>query len=99
MYQYQVKRLILPSSLFVCGFIIFLCGLVRTFHIGEKMPTNDIEKKNIQAYNEYVEWWIGFPVSLFMKLVYVTVLSFKVAVYNQQRCFFIRCNRKKVLEP
>lgn len=65
----KLKPLILPSSLLLCGFAVFLSGLVRTFYVGETMPRNDDEKKLIQSYNEYVEWWIGIPVSLFMKLM------------------------------
>ena len=69
LYHHKLKHLLLPSALFVCAWIIFICGLVRTVHIGEKMPRNAEEKKVVRARNEYVEWWSAFPVRSFMKSV------------------------------
>ena len=60
--RHKVVRLIFPSCLFFLGLTIFICGLVRTYHIGGTMVNLEAEEKTLMARNEYVEWWLGLPV-------------------------------------
>ncbi|XP_046840414.1 uncharacterized protein LOC124434573 [Xenia sp. Carnegie-2017] len=90
----KLKHLLLPSALFVCGLIIFICGLVRTFHVGEKMPRNAEERKTVQARNEYVEWWNGSPLMLsallgIVAVLYEKPLVLKIAVFSIAVCFVL----------
>ncbi|XP_046840410.1 uncharacterized protein LOC124434571 isoform X2 [Xenia sp. Carnegie-2017] len=94
LYHPKLRHLLLPSALFVCGLIIFICGLVRTFHLGGKMPRNAKERRTVQAQNEYVEWWNAFPLMLSAALGIVAVLYekplvFKIAVVSIAVCFVL----------
>ncbi|XP_046840408.1 uncharacterized protein LOC124434570 isoform X2 [Xenia sp. Carnegie-2017] len=94
LYHPKLRHLLLPSALFVCGLIIFICGLVRTFHVGEKMTRNAKERRTVQAQNEYVEWWNAFPLMVSAALGIVAVLYekplvFKIAVVSIAVCFVL----------
>ena len=52
----------------LAGFVIFLCGLVRTFHIDEAMTKTQTEEYVSKTTNEYMEWWIGLPVRSILQL-------------------------------
>ncbi|XP_046840409.1 uncharacterized protein LOC124434571 isoform X1 [Xenia sp. Carnegie-2017] len=58
------------------------------------MPRNAKEKRIVQARNDYVEWWNGFPLMLSVLLGIVAVLYekplfFKIAVVSIAVCFVL----------
>ena len=60
--RHKVSRLILPCGLMLAGMTIFLCGLVRTYHIDKAMTQTPTEEYMLKTLNEYFQWWIGLPV-------------------------------------
>ena len=52
----------------LAGFAIFLCGLVRTYHIDRAMTKTQAEEYIAKTTNEYMEWWIGLPVGSMSQL-------------------------------
>ena len=46
----------------LAGMTIFLCGLVRTYHIDKAMTQTPTEEYMLKTLNEYFQWWIGLPV-------------------------------------
>ncbi|CAB4017366.1 Hypothetical predicted protein [Paramuricea clavata] len=91
---YKATRLILPSALMIAGLTIFLCGLVRTYHIDEVLTKNAHEEKMLQSQNEYMEWWLGLPLTTCSILAVCAVLydrplGFKISVLAIGTCFVI----------
>ena len=66
--RHKVSRLILPCGLMLAGLAIFLCGLVRTYHVDQAMTKTQTEEYSSKTVNEYMEWWIGLPVRSVIQL-------------------------------
>jgi hypothetical protein len=60
---HKAVRLILPCSLLLAALAIFLSGMVRTYYLDGEMTKSEDEHKFLDTQNEYMEWWLGFPVS------------------------------------
>ncbi|CAB4017367.1 Hypothetical predicted protein [Paramuricea clavata] len=78
----------------IAGLTIFLCGLVRTYHIDEVLTKTVHEKKMLQSVNEHMEWWVGFPLIACSILAVCAVLFdrsflFKISVLAIGTCFVI----------
>ncbi|CAB3981306.1 Hypothetical predicted protein, partial [Paramuricea clavata] len=73
----KATRLILPSFLMIAGLTIFLCGLVRTYHIDEVLTKNAHDEKMLQSQNEHMEWWVGFP------LIACSILAVCAVLYDR----------------
>ena len=91
---HKAVRLILPCCLLLTALAIFLCGLVRTYYIDKQMTKNEHEHKLIDAQNEYMEWWLGFPLILCSVWAICTVffdrpLLFKISVLALGTCFVL----------
>ena len=52
----------------LAGLAIFLCGLVRTYHVDQAMTKTQTEEYGSKTVNEYMEWWIGLPVRSVIQL-------------------------------
>lgn len=60
--SYKIRRLLLPSAVFLAGITIFVCGMVRTYNI-TNVTKSSFEDNLVRRQNDRTEWWVGFPVS------------------------------------